>query len=242
MLIGRKIIGTVAFMGGVMSIPTPFIKSWQEMIEYNSEYFIKPTERILYTQATVSYHSFARNSLVDQMKGDWLLQLDADIIFDPDIVVRMLMKMNLHNIDVMIAPYLYKAEPNPPVMYGWNPKTKAKYMVGDWTRTADLVQIQGSGAGCLMVRRKVFNKIREKLNCSPFDIYFDKQKSPLSEDHSFFQRCQDLKIPVFFSPDITVKHLKYRELDVNRDFKPQKEQLSKRVDVKGFKVGIHIDK
>jgi glycosyltransferase involved in cell wall biosynthesis len=213
-----------------MSIPTPFVKSWQQMIEYNSEYFVKPTERIFYTHATVSYHSFARNSLADQMMGDWILMLDADITFDPDILIHMLYKMNKFDIDVLVAPYLYKSPPHPPVLYGYNPKTKAKTIMGDWKRkNVDLIPIRGSGAGCLLVRRKVFNKIQLKMKQSPFDIYVDKQGSPLSEDHSFFERLWKLKIPAYACPDIFVNHLIYKELKVDKDYNPKNQLLRKEV-------------
>lgn len=234
MLIGRKIIGTVAYLGGIMSIPTPFVRSWQQMIDYNWEYLVKPTERILYEKATVSYHSFARNSLVDQMKGDWLLQLDTDIVFEPDLLARMLLKMDRHRIDVLVAPYVYKSSPHPPVIYGYNPKKKTKYIIGDWDKNADLVPLRSAGAGCLLVRKKVFDKINLKLHQSPFDIYFDKN-TPLSEDHSFFERCWKVKIPVYFSPSITVRHLTYKELDVYKDYDKSKASIDKeRIELKGF--------
>lgn len=209
-----------------MNIPEPFLRSWQKMIEYTSEYLVQPTERIYYTRASVSYHSFARNSLVDQMQGEWLLQLDADVTFEPDLVARMLLKMDKFNIDVLVAPYLYKSDPHPPVLYGWNGKEKT--LMGDWQRTgADLIPIWGAGAGCLLVRRKVFDTITKKLHCSPFDIYTDKQGTPHSEDHSFFARCWKLKIPVYAHPDLFVNHLIYKELKVDTDYVPNRENLKR---------------
>jgi len=218
MLIGRKTIGTVSYMGGIMSYPAPFVRSWQQMIEYNAEYFVQQTERILYEPATASYHSFARNMLVEHMRGDWLLQLDTDITFEPDILVRMLKKMNTWDIDVLVAPYLYKSAPNPPVLYGWDKEKKTKVIIDVWQENVDLIPIWGAGAGCLLVRKRAFDKIKEKLHCSPFDIYIDKDGAPLSEDHSFFQRCWDLRIKCYACPDLFVKHLIYKELDVMKDY------------------------
>jgi len=219
MLIGRNIIGTVSYLGGVPTIPTPFVKAWGEMIQFNSEYFTTQEERIFYNPMTASYHSFARNSAVEQMKGDWLLQLDTDIVFEPDIVLRMLNKMNKFGIDVLVAPYLYKISFHPPVLYGYDPDKKEKTLIGKWDRNADLIPIKGAGGGCLLVRKNVYTTIQKKLKCSPFDIYFDKQtKSPLSEDHSFFERCWNLKIPCYAAPDITVNHLMWKQLEVYKDF------------------------
>lgn len=164
MLIGKKTIGTIAYMGGVMALPEPFVWSWTQMIQYNSEFLENEQERIHYNRATVSYHSFARNSLVDSMQGDWLLMLDTDHQFEPDIALRMLNKMNTYNIDVLAAPYLYKSSPHPPVLYGYDTKKKEKYIIADWDKenNPEIMPIYGAGAGCLMVRKKVFDEILVK--------------------------------------------------------------------------------
>lgn len=222
--VGKKTIGTVAFMGGVMSLPLPFVKSWQQMIEYNYEYALNSGERIEYTHSTVSYHSFARNSLVDQMKGDWLLQLDTDMTFDPDLLNRMLNMLDKFKIDVLAGIYLYKSEPHPPVAYAYDPKKKAKVILADWDKKADLQLLKSAGAGCLLVRRSVFDRIKSELKCSPFDIYVDKDGSPLSEDHSFFERCWDLKIPVYGTIDIMTGHLTYKPI---KEFDPTKLKTEK---------------
>lgn len=229
MIIGKKTIGSVIYMGGVMSLPEPFVWSWSEMLQFNSEFMESPTERINYNRATVSYHSFARNSMVDQIQGDWILMLDTDVTFTPDILMRMLNKLDKFNIDVLVAPYLYKSAPHPPVLYGYNVKTKEKTIMGDWDRSdkVDLIPIRGAGAGCLLIRKRVFDKIKQKLKCSPFDIYTDKNGSPLSEDHSFFERLWQLKIPAYACPDIFVNHLIYRELKVDKDYDPTDKLLKK---------------
>lgn len=211
MLIGKKTIGTVAYLGGVMTLPEPFVHSYSQMIQYNYEYLLNPGEVIKYDHATVSYHSFARNSLVDNMQGEWLLQLDTDITFDPDILARMLLKMDKFGIDVLAGLYLYKAYPHPLVAYNYDPVKKEKRILADWDKNTDLLPLKSAGAGCLLVRRSVFDTIMSKLHESPFDIYFDK-KSPLSEDHSFFERCWKLKIPVYAAPDVWVNHLMVKPL------------------------------
>lgn len=198
-----------------MALPEPFVQSWTQMLQYNYEYLIEQNQRIEYTRSTVSYHSFARNMLVEHMKGDWLLQLDTDATFDPDLLGRMLLwfnnsKPNGKPIDVLAGMYLYKSEPHPPVVFGYDPVKKEKIILGDWGE-GDLLRIKGAGAGCLLVRRSVFDTIKAKTGHSPFDIYFHKG-SPLSEDHSFFERCWDLKIPVYAHTDIWVNHLMYKPL------------------------------
>lgn len=213
--IGNKTIGTVAYLGGVMALPEPFVHSWTQMVQYNYEYLLDRQQLIKYDRSTVSYHSFARNSLVDNMQGDWLLQLDTDITFEPDILARMLHKMDKFGIDVLAGLYLYKSKPHPPVAYNYDPAKKEKTILGDWQKDADLIPLRSSGAACLLVRRSVFDRIKATGE-GPFDIYFDG-KAPLSEDHSFFERCWKLKIPIYAAPDVWVSHLMYRELG-EKDF------------------------
>lgn len=200
-------------MGGVMNVPEPFLRCWQQMIEYNYEYLLNPNERIDYNRSTVSYHSFARNTLVSQMQGDWLLQLDTDITFEPDLLGRMLNRMDKFNIDILVGMYLYKNPPHPPVLYGYDKQKKSKFVFGDWQVDADLIPIKGAGAGCLLVRKSVFDKLT-----NPFDIILADDKVPLSEDHSFFERCWELGIKAYAAPDIYVKHLIYKELDPYKDY------------------------
>lgn len=210
MLIGKNTLGTIGYLGGVMTLPEPFVQSWTQMVQYNYEYLLDPNQLIRYDRATVSYHSLARNSLVENMQGDWLLQLDTDITFDPDLPARMIHKMDKFGIDVLVGLYLYKGTPHPPVAYIYDPKTKEKRILGDWQKDADLIPLRSAGGGCLMVRRSVYDKIKDTGE-APFDIYMDG-KSALSEDHSFYERCWKLKIPIYASQDIWVNHLIYKEL------------------------------
>lgn len=221
MLIGRRTIGTVAYMGGVLALPEPFTKAWGDMIQYNYEYLVQPTERIHYTRATVSYHSFARDSLIDQMQGDWILMLDTDIIFEPDVVAQMLHKMEKHDIDVLLGVYPYKGTVHAPVLYGYNPETKNRFVIGDWDKRFDVIECDGGGAGCLMIRKNVVKKIKETGE-SLFAI-----REPFSEDNSFFLRLRDAGIKAYFSPNIKLEHLIYRGLSVDKDF-PQSDRIVKR--------------
>lgn len=229
MLFGRKVIGTIAYLGGVPAVFEDFTWCWGQMIAYNYEYLCMPNEFIYYDRAKVSYHSFARNSLVERMKGDWLLQLDTDHRFDPDLVARMLNKMNIHGIDVLVGVYCYKGSPNSPVLYSWT--GKGYVPIAAWDEKADIFEIGSAGAGCLMVKRSVFDRIRTELKQNPFDEEF-----PFSEDHSFFNRLRKLGIKAYACPTIEAEHLRVEPVRL-ADFKPSSEMLGNRIEVGGFHGG-----
>lgn len=183
---------------------TEFAWSLAQMIQYNSEYICQSNEFIHLTKAHLSYHSAARNQLVDTAQGDWLLMLDTDASFDPDLVARMLRVFDKYQLDVLTGLYHHKSPPHPPVIYKNSDNGEMFDLIGDWTKPEGeyLIPVGSAGAGCLMVRRSVFNKIKESGE-SPFDIIH-----PFGEDHSFFKRLQKIGIQGYCDPTIQTFHLR----------------------------------
>ena len=217
MLYGKKPIGTIGYMGGLMSLPEPFLWSYSQMVQYNNDYVCLDKESIHYIRAMISFHSAARNSLVDQAYGDWLLMLDTDITFEPDILARLLMIFNRpldtgENIDVLAGLYQHKAAPHHPVLYAWDKDALAH--LGDWDKFGEgqhyVIPIASAGAGCLLVRRNIYERVKKELKENPFDII-----PPYGEDHSFFMRLKKLGIKAYCDPLITVNHLRLEGLSMD---------------------------
>lgn len=205
----NKPIGTIAYMGGIPYVPEQFCWSWSQMVQYNTEFLCLPGENIHYDRATVSYHAFARNSIVKRMEGEWLLMLDTDHVFDPDLAVRLLHRMSMHDLDVVAGMYQYKVPPYAPVMFQWSDE-KGYQVIGKWDKDIGLFQIHSAGAGCLLVRKRVFDKIASELKEEPFDI-----APPYSEDHSFFNRLKKLGIKAFCDPRIQCHHLTQKAISLD---------------------------
>ena len=225
MLLGRHVIGTVAYMGGVPSLPEPFVWCWTQMIEYNSEYLVQPNERIHYDRATISFHSMARNQLVSQMQGDWLLMLDIDMTFEPDICARLLLHLERDGADAVTGVYVFKGPLHSPVLYTSDGKSGLA-PIGDWDRPqnaeAYLMPIESAGAGCLMVRRSVLDQIAADSKSGPFDI-----EPPYGEDHSFFRRLKKSGCKAYASPTIRCGHLAWRAWTLD-DYTPNQDMLGER--------------
>lgn len=223
MRFGKKVIGTVAYMGGIMAVPSPFVWSWTQMIQYNNQYLVNPEEEIMYDRVTVSYHSFARNYLVKQMRGDWLLMLDTDHQFEPDIVARMLKVMaDNPEVEVLSGIYQYVIPPYHPKMFRFNEDLNLE-AIGDWDKKKGryLVPVGSVGAGCLLVKRNVYNRVRNELKEEPFDII-----PPYSEDNSFFRRLKKLGIKAYVDPSIEYPHLQMRPVTM-KDYDRTKLKLRK---------------
>ena len=222
MLLGNKPIGSCVYMGGVPAVLEKFCWSWGQLVQCNAEMLCKPGEYVHYERATFSDHAPARNGLVKSFKGDFLLMLDTDHQFEPDLCVRMRTLMQSFNLDVLTGVYCYKSAPHVPLLYA---ETEVGYQpVAKWDGDFRLFQIDSAGAGCLMVNRTVFDRIKRELKQEPFD-----RIHPFSEDHSFFRRCKQLDIDVWFDPKIEAKHLNIQAVGLD-DFRRHSVPLGKRIE------------
>lgn len=229
MLLGRRTIGTISIMGGIPSIPEPFVWSYSQMREYNSEYLVELNERIEYQKAGISFHAAARNDLVNRFLGDWLVQLDTDHQFEPDIIARLLFCADKYKLDVLTGIYTHKTAPYVPVVYKYEEQLKGFSPIVLLSKNCEIFEIGSAGAGCLFVRRKVFERIKNELKESPFDI-----THPYGEDHSFFLRLRKLGIKSYCNPHIECHHLSWKPTQIS-DLKKDGMLLQKRNDILGLK-------
>jgi hypothetical protein len=205
MLLGRKALGTVAYLGGLPALLEPFCWSWGQMVQYNQEFLATEKTYVHYDRATFSDHGPARNSLVTRFLGQWLVQMDTDHAFEPDIIARLVRLADECEIDVLSGLYQQKGTPHVPVLYRWG-DVGGKQMpqpIVKWPKEARVIPIGSAGGGCLFVRRNVFDKIADANSEGPFD-----KIHPYSEDHSFFYRCKELGIPCYAAPRIESRHLR----------------------------------
>jgi len=195
-----KILGSVGRMwSDVMYAQTA--DSIAEMLQFSQMTLCGPGEMILFNKALVSYHELGRNQLVEEMEGDWLLQVDTDHIFAPDLLTRLLAIQKKHNAPVVSAIYQYKHPPHSPVMSMWT-GDKVLTPVKDWDRDKEVLEVGACGAGALLVRKEVFTRIKNELHEAPFQI-----TEGLSEDFSFCRRCRLLGIPVTVATKVEAHHL-----------------------------------
>ncbi len=113
-----KIIGTIGRMySDVMYAQTA--DSITELLQFSQMSLCKRDESILFNKATVSYHELGRNQLVEEAHGEWLLQVDTDHIFAPDLLTRMLSLQKKLDAPVVSAIYQFKHPPHSPVAGIW---------------------------------------------------------------------------------------------------------------------------
>ncbi len=200
MAVIKKAIGSVGIMWNDND-PRQFTTSLAQMLLYSQSQLCEKHEYIHFTWARASYHELARTDLVENAIGDWLLSLDCDHIFHPDLLERLLLLKKKHSCRVLSGLYCYKSPPYGPVANLWSPDGHV-LPLGAWDPNLEIIEIGPVGGGVLLVDLDVFDQIKRELKQQPFHII-----QGFSEDYSFFRRCRDLKIPTHLALKIESHHL-----------------------------------
>lgn len=207
MLIEKNIVGSVAYVGR-NAVHESVLWSWVTFVQYCNEFLLQPGQIINWMRGNNSGQYMCRNYLATMMLGDWILMIDSDHTFDPDILHRMLRIFQNDDLDILTGLYQYKDPPYHLVLYKWiedvgQYRHIVKCEVGSPTQA---FQIDCAGAGTLLVRRRVFEKIANELGEKPFDPI-----DQYGEDFSFFDRCRRLGIKAWCCPSIQSYHLRTQE-------------------------------
>lgn len=173
----------------------------------------------------------ARNKLASLfMRGDHthLLFVDADIAFDPNDIVSML----LANKDVIAGVYPKKrinwARVEMAVKSGV-PTDQLEQHTGDLVirltedemerevRLTDPVEVWGAGTGFMLIKREVFEALKDKIDHyddedgTPLHEYFflkkdEKLNKQLTEDYAFCWLCRENGIKIHAAPWVRLSH------------------------------------
>ena len=228
MRINKHPIGTVSLNAGYG--PTnlmEFTISWGAMLVYSYEFVVRQSrgECLQLAYGRTSDVADSRNFLARTMLGEWLFQTDVDHEFPPDILARMLGLFNAPSpdgdrIDVLSALYRYRTYPYLPCVFHFDEATQQHAVVGqlDWNKP--LVRIHGcTGAGCLLIRKSAFERVRDELHEEPFT-----RIPPYGEDFSAGLRFRKLGIKWWLAPQIESTHLTVKKI-TSADYDPSVVEL-----------------
>lgn len=205
-------IATVSIMSGLPAVLTEFAWSMIQFVDFNSQYVCGPKQFIHYSRSRHSLHFHARNQMVDEMLGDHLLMLDSDHLVPCDLLARLLNAAKMFRLDVVTGLYLKKEPPYRPAAWKWTENSHAE--LADIPN--EVFEIGAAGAGCLLVHRRVFDRIKTEMKEEPFSV----QEFPgvTGEDFAFFKRLRMLGIPAACVPWIECNHLLVKPLRADEDF------------------------
>lgn len=166
--------------------------------------------------------SYARTRIVDDFlafAGDpeWLFMVDADMAFDADTLDRLLDVADPEDRPIVGGLCFVggREQPPHPTLYRLVDDDGAARLqpILDWPH-GELVQVDATGAACLLVHRTVFEQLQLRYP-RPFPWFAETflDKAQIGEDVTFCLRARRLGIPVHVHTGVEVGHMKTARID-----------------------------
>jgi len=187
-----------ASVGYICTIPLiyeHFVAHLLALMHYNLTHGIDAT----FSRSIHGSQAHARNEMVNKLETDWLLMIDTDMQFEADMFEKLYNIAVANNIEVLSGIYYQRQAPHPPIVY--HLKDDQFFSWDPFQFPESLVPTDATGAGCLLVKKTVFDRIKDELKEEPFSII-----PPNSEDFSFFRRLKKLGIQPWVTKEVMCGH------------------------------------
>lgn len=141
-----------------------------------------------------------RNTLLSRMRGDWILFIDDDMVWQPGAIKSLVQSLHDleeagHEVDVLGGLCFRRTEPFQPTLYVRDPISGAYNFLEDWED--QYVEVDGTGMAFALITKRCLERIAQTV-MPPYEerVKFAKQpdffrwSGSLGEDLRF---CQDVK-------------------------------------------------
>ena len=157
----------------------------------------------------------------DNHTSDWLFWVDSDVILTLDIIGKICKTANKETHPIVSGVYFISKEMDGslpvilPVIY--DEFEEYRVVAHHPLPTEQVIKIDGSGMGLLMMHRNVVKQLREKYG-NEISLFAEndlKGDKFIGEDISFFRKCKTLEIPVHAHTGAIAKHIKKSPWDLD---------------------------
>lgn len=147
----------------------------------------------------------SRNNLATQAiqsEADYVLWLDSDMVFEPDLLKRMFAVMEEHDLDILTGLYFRRVPPYTPVIFD---RLDMQRGVCEWSNFKslpnELFEVGGCGFGCVLMKTDVFIDVQARHRAM-FDPILKT-----GEDLAFCWRARDVGYKIMCDPTIICGHI-----------------------------------
>lgn len=145
--------------------------------------------------------------------------VDDDMLFPPSALVQLL----AHDLPIVGGLYYGRSAPHLPIAY-------RKVFDNQWVATTKfcpgLQEVDAIGAGCLLIKREVFEKLSR-----PWFEFSDR----MGEDMWFCERAREAGYPIVLDADVKARHLSI--IDIGEEhFSAHRERGLTFAPVEGFDI------
>ena len=171
------------------------------------------------TGGIIEARNAAAKKFLDERQSEWLLWLDTDMGFAPDVIDQLLAVADPVHRPIVGALCFVQRQREVDGMGGYHcaPACTIFDLVEDKGILGrseypinSLVQCAATGSACILIHRSVFEKIRAEFG----DIWYDRLPNVygeglMGEDISFCVRAGAIGCPVFVHTGVKTSHLKH---------------------------------
>ena len=155
----------------------------------------------------------------EPIQAEWIQMWDDDHVFAPDTLIKLLDT----GADVVVPFYTQRQPPFRPCIFKEENKdgSYSIFTYEDLEGKSGLLPIASAGAGGIVIRRAVFEKV--------YSPWFERQ-GLIGEDHYFLKKCREAGFQPHVDLDTRIGHCTTVEVWPN---KGDQNQWGARVDLKG---------
>lgn len=162
----------------------------------------------------------ARNALVRNFlatDGEWLFMVDDDMVFQSNALAELLKTADKKERPV-VGGFAYAAGRDGYFSTIWTLDEDRNPVRVDDYPPGEVLRVVGTGAACLLVHRKVFEKIEEKYGDTPWPWFQETslRGHTVGEDFTFCIRVGEAGFPIHVDTSIEFGHEK--TVNIDRDF------------------------
>lgn len=180
-------------------VPAPFCQSLAMLRKVGDCVLSMQMGSLIYT----SRNTLATRAI--QTEADYVLWLDSDMVFEPDLLERLMKTLTENDLDIVTGMYFRRVQPYSPVLF--KDLTLIRDTFFEWSEfkevPSDLFEVAGCGFGCVLMKTDAFFDVQSK---------FGNMFAPIGntgEDLAFCWRARECGYKVWCDPSIICGHVGY---------------------------------
>lgn len=196
-------------------VPAPFCQSLAMLRKVGDCVLSMQMGSLIYT----SRNTLATRAI--QTEADYVLWLDSDMVFEPDLLERLMKTLTENDLDIVTGLYFRRVQPYSPVLF--KDLTLIRDTFFEWSEfkevPSDLFEVAGCGFGCVLMKTDAFFDVQSK---------FGNMFAPIGntgEDLAFCWRARECGYKVWCDPSIICGHVGYVISDDKFYLAYQQQQL-----------------
>lgn len=136
---------------------------------------------------------------------DYVLWLDSDMVFNPDLMERMIETMQEQDVDMLTGLYFRRTAPYTPVLFDKLAPRRTGWDFTDFRELPEkgLFEVGGCGFGCVCMSTEVLISVQGKHG------YLFHPMNNGGEDVSFCWRVRDCGYKIMCDPELICGHVGY---------------------------------